>query len=209
MGTSAACMWATIYFAVHEIETLIPKYSANLMLFVCFIDGMFGIWTGNDAAWEAFQQDTNNFGILTWEFETLSLSVDFLNLTINIEDIKSTSKTYQETLNLYQYLMSQSNQPPCMIKGIIFSLMQNYRHQYTFLCNYNAMNTKRFYHHITRGWDQQTTKPWILKVDHNIQTEESVHPPTPGPSDDTTANINACVFLHFEYHLNNMPKKTV
>ena len=69
MGTSAACMWATIYFAVHEISVLIPKYNQYLLLLRRFIDNMFGIWTGDDGSWEAFKADTNNFGILTWEFE--------------------------------------------------------------------------------------------------------------------------------------------
>ena len=32
MGTYAACMCATIYFAVHEMGTIIPKYNNNLLL---------------------------------------------------------------------------------------------------------------------------------------------------------------------------------
>merc|ERR1712155_147215 len=44
MGTSAACMWATIYYAIHEMGLLIPKYSANLMFLVRFIDDMLGLW---------------------------------------------------------------------------------------------------------------------------------------------------------------------
>ena len=43
MGTSAACMWATIYFSVHENSTLLPKYSNNLLLYCRFIDDIFGI----------------------------------------------------------------------------------------------------------------------------------------------------------------------
>ena len=43
MGTSAACMWATIYFAVHETETLLPTYGRHLLIFKRFIDDMFGI----------------------------------------------------------------------------------------------------------------------------------------------------------------------
>ena len=69
MGTSAACMWATIYFAVHEASTLIPKYGQKLLLFRRFIDDMFGIWIGDDQTWTQFKEDTNNFGILTWEFK--------------------------------------------------------------------------------------------------------------------------------------------
>ena len=33
MGTSAACMWATIYFAVHEMNDVIPKFDNKLLLF--------------------------------------------------------------------------------------------------------------------------------------------------------------------------------
>ena len=33
MGTSAACMWATIYFAIREMGTLIPTYECQLLLF--------------------------------------------------------------------------------------------------------------------------------------------------------------------------------
>ena len=31
MGTSAACMWATIYFAVHELDCLLPTYGYHLL----------------------------------------------------------------------------------------------------------------------------------------------------------------------------------
>ena len=44
MGTSAACMWAMIYFAVHEMGTLIPKYGSRLLLFGKFIDDIIGVW---------------------------------------------------------------------------------------------------------------------------------------------------------------------
>ena len=30
MGTSSACMWATIYYSVNESETLIPKFKPQL-----------------------------------------------------------------------------------------------------------------------------------------------------------------------------------
>ncbi|KAL7531325.1 hypothetical protein ACHAWF_003719 [Thalassiosira exigua] len=44
MGTSAACMWTLIFYAVHKMGLLIPKYRNNLLLFLCFIDNMFGVW---------------------------------------------------------------------------------------------------------------------------------------------------------------------
>ena len=33
MGTSAACMWATMYYGYHETKVLLPKYGANLLYF--------------------------------------------------------------------------------------------------------------------------------------------------------------------------------
>ena len=90
MGTSAACMWATIYFAVHEISTLIPKFNTKLLLLLRFIDDIMGIWIGNplDQDWKDFKRETNNFGILEWEFEEPSKKVNFLDLTITIENNK-------------------------------------------------------------------------------------------------------------------------
>ena len=45
MGTSAACMWATIYYAIHEMGCLIPSYGSHLPLFYRFIDDIIGVWT--------------------------------------------------------------------------------------------------------------------------------------------------------------------
>ena len=33
MGTSAAVMWATLYYAYHEVHTLIPKHGKHLLYF--------------------------------------------------------------------------------------------------------------------------------------------------------------------------------
>lgn len=69
------------------------------------------------------QVDTNNFGILSWEFEAPSISVDFPDITLTIEDHRITTKTFQKRLNLYlyQYVMRSSNHSPRIMKGIIYS----------------------------------------------------------------------------------------
>ncbi len=145
MGTSAACMWATIYFAVHESGKLIPKYNNHLLLFRRFIDDMIGIWLddGSDA-WQQFQADTNDFGILTWEFEDLSSSVNFLDLTITIENRRIITKTYQKALNLYQYILHSSAHPKGMMKGIIYSLIQSHHQQNSEYSDYKDITTKLF-----------------------------------------------------------------
>ena len=88
--------------------TLIPKYGSRLPLCGQIIDNVIGIWIedGNAIEWQNFKRDTDDFGILTWEFEELSRSVNFLDLTIEIENNKivTITKTFQKALNLYQYI---------------------------------------------------------------------------------------------------------
>ena len=189
MGTSAACMRATIYFAVHEIQILIPKYKHHLLVFRRFIDNIFGIWTPlhDNNNWSLFKQDTNNFGILSWEFEELSNEVNFLDLTIKIEDSHITTKTYQKSMNLYQYIMPTSNHPVRMTKGIIYSLLRNYHRQNSRFTDYKNMARLLFERHVARGWDRATIKSWIISADEKIQMEAKSSPaanptPTPTPS---------------------------
>ena len=134
MGTSAAVMWATLYFAYHEVFTLIPKHGAHLPYFKRFIDDMFGVWTGNHAQWLEFCNDVNNFGVLTWDIleQTPSDSVDFLDLTLSIRGNKIVSRTFQKKMNLYLYIPPTSAHPAGCIKGTIYGLVRRYYAQNTF-----------------------------------------------------------------------------
>ena len=112
MGTSSAVMFATIYFACHEVKCIQSKHGNNLPYNRRFIDDIIGIWIGNHTdEWEAYQADLNNFGILTWEVGPFSREVDFLDLTLRIEDGRIVSKTFQKPLNLYLYLPPSSSHP--------------------------------------------------------------------------------------------------
>ena len=92
MGTSAAVMWASLYFAYHEVHTLIPRHGQKMLYFKRFIDDIFAIWIGNTTLdWDTFCADVNNFGILTWDIEDNppAESVNFLDLTLTIEGHKT------------------------------------------------------------------------------------------------------------------------
>lgn len=208
MGTSAACMWATIYFAVHETRKLLPDYKPSLLFMKRFIDDIFLIWIGDDAEYKCFQVDTNNFGILTWDFGGgLSDSVDFLDLTISIDNGKISTKTFQKDLNLYQYIMPTSAHPPWMMPGIIYSLMKKYKRQNTYEHDYNDMAVKLFKRHVARGWDRATMKRYILDADERLRRPK---PPTTNlaPSVPSTDNKDR-LFLHMEYHPNDIPRRHV
>ena len=44
MGTPPAPIYATLYFGIHEVETLLPRHHSNLLLLKRYIDDMFGVW---------------------------------------------------------------------------------------------------------------------------------------------------------------------
>ena len=61
--------------------------------------------------------------------------------------------------------MPQSNHPPRMMKGIIFSLVKTYHLKNSHSDDYHNMCTKLFQRHVARGWDPTTMKSWILEAD--------------------------------------------
>ena len=66
MATSATVMWATLYYAYHDVHTIMPNHGHNLLYYVRYIDDVFAIWTGNlTSDWDAFSADISNFGVLT------------------------------------------------------------------------------------------------------------------------------------------------
>ena len=205
MGTSAACMWATIYYGVHESTTLIPTHGDNLLIFLRFIDDIFGIWTGNAAAWESFKRDVNKFGILTWEIDEPSTSVDFLDLTISISpDGRLTTKTFQKAMNLYQYIPPHSAHPPGMMKGIVYGLLRNYYSQNSNESDYIHMAVLLLRRLVARGWDRTYIKSLIQSADSRLRSAEAQLSTT--PNDRRPLTNKERLFLHYEYHPCGMPR---
>ena len=134
MGTTCAVKYATIYCALHEEETIIPKYKNNLFFFRRYIDDIFCIWNNEGPhSWEDFEKDLT-FGILHWEVYKPSKTVDFLDITIQItNNYDITTKTFEKELNLHNYLPSNSAHPPGTPKSLIIG----------FLTRYWIQNTKR------------------------------------------------------------------
>lgn len=56
---------------------------------------------------------------MEWEFGELSERVNFVDLTIFVENEKISAKTFRKAMNLYQHLSPRSNHHLGMIKGIV------------------------------------------------------------------------------------------
>jgi hypothetical protein len=71
MGTSVACIYATIYYSYHEETKILPTYRSSLLYYRRFIDDVLAVWipppntstTSADAAFLQFKADLT-FGTL-------------------------------------------------------------------------------------------------------------------------------------------------
>ena len=85
--------------------------------------------------------------------------------------------------------MPTSNHPPRMIKGIIYSLMRNYKRQTTHHSDYKEMAVKLFERHVARGWDRSLMKKYIMEADTRLINQPTT-PPTRTYSQATSEHVN-------------------
>ena len=197
MGTSATCVWATIYLVVHETLSLVPKVNKTLWLFLRFMDDITGIWSGNplEHSWEDFENETNDLGISEFECEEPSEKAHFLDLTISIKNENISTKTFQKALHLYQYLGPGSNHPPGMIKSVIYSLLNTCKNQNTHTEDYLDVVIKPFHRHAAaRGWNRTVPKRRIperkSKLEKTLLLPHRVTPcPPPAPPRRTSSAV--------------------
>ena len=110
MGTPPAPPYATIYYGIHE-EKFIPHDSQWVIYYRRFIDDIIGIWCPNKnpqldtLEWSKFKQKMNAFPGLTWEFSERSKEVNFMDMTITINNSNIIETTlFEKRLNLHLYI---------------------------------------------------------------------------------------------------------
>ena len=117
MGTPPAPPYATIYYGLHESKFL-PQYQNHVVFYKCFIDDVLGIWLPhpnpkiNSQLWEEFTASMNNYPGQTWEFNTPTNKVDFMDLTISITNGNISTSLFEKPLNLHLYIPPHSAHPP-------------------------------------------------------------------------------------------------
>ena len=107
MGTPPAPPYATVYYGIHE-EKFLPKYSQRVVFYRRFIDNVISIWCPNqnsqvdDTKWNYFIKTMNAFLGLTWEFSEQSKTVDFMDMTITINNSSKIETTiFEKKMNLH------------------------------------------------------------------------------------------------------------
>ena len=203
MGTPVAVQTATIYYAYHEITVLLPKFDRHLQYYGRFIDDAIGVWNDLDdpEAFGRFCEDVDNFGILRWEVEERCKQIDFLDLTIWInEENHIMTKTYRKPQNIYQYIPKKSAHPPGVGRAIIFGCMRRYRLQNSRRKDYLEQINLLYTHMKARGWPHHLLAEWIMKsadkLEHDLSLPQAET--NKGKESDTTSNRRA--FVHLQFH---------
>ena len=105
-----ASPYTTVNYDIHE-EKFLPQHHHHVIFYCHFIDDVISIWSPNPNAcpdaleWENFKTTMNSFPGLTWEFSDLSESVNFIDMTITINDQNHIEATlFEKKLNLHLYI---------------------------------------------------------------------------------------------------------
>ena len=225
MGTSAACIWATIYYGYHEVKKLLPTFGPRHYdgCMVRWIDDIFGIWCCNECKsrncrhWKEFVNSLP-FGKLQWDTAEPSKSAVFLDLNISIEGKRIITRTYQKPMNLYLYLVPSSNHPPKQIKAIIFQLMKRYRLQNTYYSDYIKYSLLLYRRHLARGHLPDDIWPYFKQAHQKLDLQAS-QPPQEEEEDEEEAAIldpnnlfskeKRPSYLHFIYDKHDIPARVV
>lgn len=202
MGTPAACMWATLYFAIHE-AAIIPQFADALILYRRFIDDGFGIWKSlpdpiaDAALWTNFQRAFSSFGRLSWDFSSRAPSADFLDLTVTITNGRVETCLYEKALNLYLYLPPHSAHAPGVLKGLIHGMLLRINNLTT-NPDKRAALIRRFHQRLrARGYNNSLLLPLFdAALSQPIVQRQKPDSTVPAP-----------IYLHLQFHPSDPPSK--
>ena len=206
MGQPPSPSYATVYFGIHEIRLLKRFPGALIPHNRRYIDDYIGVWIpmqngGCERMWNKFKKEMNNYHGLTWEFSERTDKVDYLDVTISINNGKTTFDLYEKSLNLYLYIPPLSAHPPGVLSGLvlgnchrIYTLVSKPEDQRRHLTNF-------FRRLLRRGYQRSTLLPLFQRASSNAHN--------PRPSTITNIITEASpAFFHTQYHP-DAPKSSV
>lgn len=211
MGTPCACIYATLFFAYFERTYLLKKYKNNLLFYGRQIDDILGVWIDipeHPNAWEHFQYDLNNQCKLSWETTALQSSVNFLDLTITLDNGKITTSTYQKPHNLFLYPTSNSAHPSGITKSLVYGLLSTYHKQNSNQSDFLRMTKLLLQRLLRRGHKLPTLETIfqnaISKIEHDANNPFSNVQTTPQTQPHTDR-----LFFHLPYHPRDISRQKI
>jgi hypothetical protein len=198
MGTSVACMYATIYFSYHEETRLCNPEVGHGIIFYCrFIDDVFLIQRQYPGSHARLVNDFNSFGpkgrSLEWLSSGPKTKVTFLDLSLTLVNGQVEASTYEKPLNLHLYIPAFSAHSPNMIRGLVFGMLRRFWLQNAHAEDYIRLTKAFFGYLIERGYSREQLRTLFVEAAQKL--EEPVLPKC--SNRDGTRNK---VFLHVQFH---------
>jgi hypothetical protein len=208
MGTPVACSYATITYGHHENTKILTVFEANLLYYRRYIDDIFGVWlppdTNETETWNNFKKELNNWGTLEWVIEEPSKETIFLDLTLNLQNSRIYTRTYQKEMNLYLYIPAHSAHPPSCLKGLISGEMFRYWLQNN-TKDFETILSKFIQRLTERGHQIENLIPLFRQAAINLSTKIA----TPSFPNATTQNNNNILYLHWKYNPKGIQRNTI
>ena len=238
MGTSLACMYATIYFSYQEETKILPVYSNKyvvparlmpklpapvptlpeppLLLHARLIDDAIQIWDFAKlpghlrATLHHHMEQQLQFGSLDWEATAPSKSVDFLDLTIKLEpDGSFSTKTYVKEMNLHLYIPPGSAHPKGVLKSLIFGTLQRYWSQNSKRGDFLSAASAFYGHLLNRGYHPKALTPLFLEAARTINHKANRSASEETEWDHLPCSSHGRLFIHWECHPRDVGRRAI
>lgn len=179
MGTPVAPQVATLYVAYYEERIIFPAMGNYLQFYGRYLDDVFCVFKqdkSDPSAFDRFIGLLHEIPGLKWSFETSESKAVFLDLEIYRSDKSQTymTRTYQKSLNLYQYPVFQSAHPPGVHSGMIYGLLQKYHFQNSDRKDFVRLANLLFQRLLVRGFRCKTLKPIFEKALKRLENKTDV-----------------------------------
>ena len=209
MGKPCAPCWAILFQGLDE-NKLVPTYIIYLKLYLRFIDDVLGLWVPvgttaeDDEAWASFKARVNNNHGLTWIFTERVMAVNFMDMTISIDNDKIVTTLFEKPMALYLYIPPHSAHPPGVTAGHIFGEILRINR----LCSAQddiLERTRTFFRRLrSRGHQPQQILPIFIKAIANakkyIATSDAERQQIFNRKEEEARRR---AYFHVEYHPNS------
>ena len=134
----------------------------------------------------------------------------FLDLTLTIQvDGTITFKTYQKPDNYFLYCTLDSYQSANILKSFVFSTLQRYYHQNTFIIDYNHFTEFLFHNMMERGHINHSLYKIFITQSEKASNSKILHVTRAPPQyiSNNTRTKTKRLFVHVPHHSNNPAHK--
>lgn len=214
MGINPAPPLATLFFALRE-DFVFNKWKECILFNRRFIDDGLAFWIHqqpferDEECWKQFKADINDYYGLKWTFTPRAQSVDFMDMTIYIQNNRIVTDLFEKEMALYLYIPPHSAHPPGVLTGLvmgqilrIFSLCSRIEDVQRHIKNFHDRLIRRGYSHtdLMPLFEKaaKNAEAYLLKSDEERATEKAKK------AEENSKRI----FFHLKYHPND-PRSSV